>query len=307
MTYQPDLEKLSAFFARLSEADTLIRLMVQDELKATKLPELVSAEENAARDLQEAVAALEKPESALAELEAELSKAASETRSWQAQAQSDDISARVTAKSWFAEWTAELDTLTAKREAMERDILPLRQARDEAQQRLFWASRDRADIELNVSDPALAYIGWGPSTDAFTWWLPYFAGRTLHFGQRDEMGIESGRLREKALDYLSWLCERTGFRTDKLSQRDALNISREWDEIYRNANQPEPAGHDVRQLAQGGLLNELAQEKAHELSARLDEAAAADWRGDSRAVLENAVRVTPAPEKDYQRLSSIRA
>lgn len=279
-------------FAALSEADSLIRAMVLDELRATKLPELIAAEESAAQELQDAVAALESPETVLAELEAELARAEEETRSWQSQAVSDDISKRVAAKTWFAEWSAELDTLTAKREAMERDIFPLRQTRDEAKTRLFWASRDKVDLELNISDPRLAYIGWGPDTDSFKWWETYFAARTLQFGRRDDEGIESGRLYQKALAALQFWCLRTGYRTTELSEKDALNISRYWDDLYSRANDPGPvpSGADIIAAthAEGIGSARLAAEQGH-----LDRNVTEDNR-------------KPDPAKEVQRLSSVR-
>lgn len=292
MTFNPDPVKLSAMFDALSLADECIRIMVLDELRATRLPELIAAEETAAADLQEAVAALQKPEAALSELEREIARAEGETREWESQAHSDDISARVAAKAWFAEWNAELITLTGKQDQAERDLAPLRQARDQAKNRLYWAGRERENIELNVSDPKFAYIGHGPDTDCFRWWLTFFSGRTLQFGQRDEPGIESGRLHEKALEYLEFLCARTGYRTDQLSQRDAESIRKYWDDLYSSANQPGPVPSG------GDVIAAIHAEGMNSAQVRREQGAM------DRTITEDHRK--PDPVKQVQRLREVR-
>jgi hypothetical protein len=292
VTYQPDPEKLGAMFDALSLADECVRHMVLDELRATKLPELIAAEERAAADFRDALGELEQPAAALAALEGDIAKAETECQQLSSQLASESISARIAARAAYQEWDAELTALTGKREAMERDIMPLRQARDEAQNHLYWASRDREGIEFNISDPRYAYVGHGPETDAFKWWLTYFAARTLQFGQRDDPGIESGRLHERAIDFLEFLCVRTGYRTDKLSQRDADNMRRYWDEIYNRAQDPGPvpSGADIvaQTFFEGAGSAAVAREQA-----RLEHTVTEDHR-------------KPDPVKQVQRLHEVR-
>ena len=288
MTFTADPEKLKALAEAIDVADDIIRLMVIDELRATKLPELEEAEQRAAGDLREAAEALQLPEKALADLEKDITRTEGETRSWDAQAHSDDISARVAARAWFTEWSAELDTLTAKREQMERDLAPLRTARDEAKDRLYWASKDRVNADMNVSDKLFAYLGYGPETDAFQYW--YFLGFfVIPLITGDDI------LYDRAYEYLEWLCVRTGYRTDKLSKADAEKAKRYWDALYDKANQdgPAPSGAEV---VSGFHQQQFANWKATAEQSRLDHDVVEDHR----------IPKPPRVQLDYQRLSSVR-
>lgn len=287
-TFQPDPQKLAAMLEAIAVADDCIRLMVIDELTATKLPELQEKTALIAKDLQDAYAALQGPEQALAELEKDIARTEGETRSWDAQAHSDDISARVAAKAWFSEWSAELDALNAKREQMEKDLAPLRTARGEARDRLFWAQRDVANIELNTCDKAYAFMGFGPDTDAFqyyylfgAWTLPLITGHPF--------------LHAEAMENLEWLCKRTGYRTDELSKQDSERAKKYWDSVYEKANQPGPvpSGAEVvsgfHQQMQANM--KVSQEQGH-----LDRTRVEDHRKPA----------APRPELDYQRLANIK-
>ena len=288
MTFEPDPEKLAALAGAISIADDAIRMMVIDELTAVRLPEFQEREAFAAGQLQEAYTALQGPEKALADLEKDIARTEGETRSWDAQAHSDDISKRVAAKAWFAEWNAELDTLNAKREQMERDITPLRTARDEAKNRLYWARRDVADIEFNTSDTAYAFIGYGPKTEAFQFW--YLFGFFV-------MPLITGHpfLHAEAMENLEFLCRRTGYRTDELSKEDSRKAKAYWDALYEEANQdgPAPSGAEV---VSGFHQQQFANWKATAEQSRLDHDVVEDHRQP----------VPPRLEFDYQRLSSVR-
>lgn len=287
-TFTPDPEKLAALAEAIGCADDIIRLLVIDELTAVKLPEFQEKEAFAARQLQEAYSALQGPEMALADLEKDIARTEGETRSWDAQAHSDDISKRVAAKAWFAEWNAELDTLNAKREQMEQDLAPLRTARDEAKNRLYWAQRDVANIELNTSDIAFAFMGYGPGTDAFQYW--YLFGFFV-------MPLVTGHpvLHAEAMENLSFLCRRTGFRTDELSAEDSRKAKAYWDNVYEKANQagPAPSGAEV---VSGFHQQQFANWKATAEQSRLDHDVVEDHR----------IPKPPRLEFDYQRLSSVR-
>jgi hypothetical protein len=127
-TYCPDPAKVQALYQSLAIAEDCVRFMVIDELTAQVLPELEEAEAVAAGELREAVAALQKPEEALSELERDIATAEGECLQFSSQLHSESISSRIAARAAYSEWSAELDTLTGKRNDMERDIMPLREA-----------------------------------------------------------------------------------------------------------------------------------------------------------------------------------
>jgi hypothetical protein len=183
---------------------------------------------------------------------------------------------------------------------MEQDIIPLRQARDEAKGRLRDIQDEIRLIEFNASNPDYALMGFGPQTQAafefffFGRFIPYLLGG-------------SDFLREESFAFLDFICERSGYRTDKRDlPSDAEHYRKHWQEIYDRANPPAPVSRDVRDITQSEILGELTRVRVREEYARQDAAAAADWRGDRETEIRRRVQVTPDPAKDYQPLRNIR-
>jgi hypothetical protein len=241
------------------------------------------------------------PQKELAELEKDISRAEGECFQFSAQLSADDIGARIAARAAYNEWSAELDVLNSRRAQAEKDITPLLKARDEARDRLWWAAKDRRQLELNFSDPAYAYIGHGLKTSAFFQW-GYFG-----FFVRVLLAGEQGFIWDEAISFMDYLCERSGYRTEGRNlPSEAENYRKHWQEIFDRANPPEPVSHDIREITQGEIRSGLTREMVRAESARQDAAAAADWRKDWETELLHRAQVPVDPAMAYQHLRDIR-
>jgi hypothetical protein len=300
MTFNPDPEKLATLLQAVTLADEAIRLMICDEL-SDRLPGMEEAEAEAAAELRDALAALQAPLDAISALERDIARADGECSSFAAQLADGDISARIAARAALEEWTIERDTLRAKLEQIELDLFPLTRARDEAKARLADIQDDIRRTEFNASSPDYAYVGFGPKTASFFQWT--FWGMFTRVLLKGDKG---GHLWDEAFAAMDFLALRSGYRTENRDlPSEADHYRKFWQDVYDRANPPEPASFDVREIAQGELIREASQEAAHRLSARMDAAVAAEWRGDRRHELER--RVTPSdPAKEWQPLRSVR-
>lgn len=227
--YVPDEKLVSALSAALKMEDRAIRALIVAELESM-LPEFEEREADAAETLREATVAATPGETELTNLIAEIADAANEFSAWENQQNSGDVGARVAARAWLAEWKSELASLDQKRAQVEADLAPLRVNRDQARAVLNRAAVNREALEANCN-PECAYVGYGPSTDAyktFRW------GVAIRWALTDEDNPEH----QDAKAHLKQLASLTGREVDWKTA---------WDEVYAQANkvaERAPSGAD---------------------------------------------------------------
>lgn len=284
--FQPDPEKLSAFLEARKVADDILRLMVCDELQA-RLPDIEQKISGCAAHLRDSVEALKPSQEALDSLESDITEAQKEAAGWQAQAQAEgSIGKRAAARVGLAAVQEELDRLGEKRDQLVNEQQPLRRTRDEAKAALRDAQDELRQTEFNASDKNYALMGYGPSTTAFAnWWL---------FGMFVPVllsGDDSHFLWSQAMKAMEFVCLRSGFRTEGRDlPKESETYRRYWNEIYSNANPPEPAPTG-REVIDADKAFVSAGIKARIEQARLD-----------RDVFEDHRTPVPKPVRDYMRV-----
>src|SRR5260370_27116989 len=125
--YEHDPRQLTDLAGGLTAVDNAVRKLVCAEV-ASMIPELEEFEETHAHVLQTAISALAPGEKELADLDSEIAAMDSEAQPWRDQAAGSDIPTRVAAKMFLAECEREMTPLREKREQLEQDLLPARQA-----------------------------------------------------------------------------------------------------------------------------------------------------------------------------------
>ena len=227
--YEPDEKLVDPLIAALKMEDQAVRALIIAELESRR-PEFEERQASAAERLHEAYTAAQPGEDELTSLMAEIQHAENEYQAWVDKLDSSDVGARVAANAWHVEWKREIASLTEKCRQMESDLAPLRSNRDSAKATLDRATADREALENNI-DPALAYTGYGPSTDtykAYRWGLP------LKWALTDEDNPEH----QDAKAHVKRLAGLTG---------KEANWKETWDEIYAQANKTaerSPSGAD---------------------------------------------------------------
>jgi len=159
-------ERLADLAKAMGDVDRATMQLIVDEL-AEVWPALEDAEEKAAEALREALAALEAPERAIADLNAEIAHAEAELATWRKQLADGDVAARVTARTWIAEWEAEVAALTAKRDYAAAGMLPLIDARNLARADLELVQGAKNGLAVSMLDP------YGPVGQGTTAYVSY--------------------------------------------------------------------------------------------------------------------------------------
>jgi len=283
--FTPDPQKMAAVVEGIDIADTAIRLMICDELRA-RLPALEEAEAEAAQELQDAFSVLQPMEQGIADIEREISEAEGSAGTYREQLESDLMPERVAAQVWFEQWQRQLGKLQQKRDLAEQEIMPYRQERDQAQQRLARVQDDKNLTEFNASSPDYAYSGFGTKTSAFFQW-GYF-GR---FVQTLLSGNKGGHLWDEAVEFMDYLCERSGYRTEERKlPTDAEHYRKFWHEIYARANPPVPEQSGAEIIsglhAQQQAIYDVAREQG-----RLERTVTEDHRQPGKRPFMNVPRV----------------
>ena len=213
----------------------MIRCMICDEL-VSRLPDLGEKESYAAEDLRDALDALQPSQEAISALEGEIALAEKEAAGYRVQADTGTIGGRAAARFSLAAVEDEITRLNEKRTQLVTEQAPLRSARDLYRARLREVQDTIRLTKLNASNPKLAYMGYGPTTDSFTnWWLWGLFVPVLLAGDNTH------NLWGEAFAAMDFVCERSGYRTEGRDlPKDADRYRRLWDDFYHDANPPEP-------------------------------------------------------------------
>lgn len=234
-------EHLAELLGVLADADKLLRQVIADEL-AEGLPKLEQDEADAAAALEKVYAAARDPERDLAAINAEIAAVEAERAKWQAML-TDETPREERAKARFqhAECESDIALLGEKRDFVTAQLLPLRDAVIKAKRDLAAATGRLRGAELNAT-PLLAYYAAGQKT----------SGYAMRFGIALEPALsdESHPEHDAAVDHMLYLATVSGFRTEDYADRlpsDARAAQRFWDEMYANANppQPPPSGREI--------------------------------------------------------------
>jgi hypothetical protein len=97
---------------------------------------LSASEDQAAAELRQRVEALTGPRAELAEMDKGIVKAEGRCVEWSERLSDPDPDIRASARNYYDEWSAQVATLRAERDRVERDQLPLVDAKEEARSRL---------------------------------------------------------------------------------------------------------------------------------------------------------------------------
>ena len=159
-------ERLADLARAMGDVDRATMQLIVDEL-GEAWPALEDSEVKAAAVLREALAAVETPERAVADLNAEIAHAEAELATWRKQLADGDVAARVTARTWIAEWEAEVAALTAKRDYAQAGMLPLIAARTRARADLELVQGAKNGLAVSMLDP------YGPVGQGTTAYVSY--------------------------------------------------------------------------------------------------------------------------------------
>lgn len=176
-----------------------------------------------AKELRDAEQALEKPRKALAEIAGKITAAEGKCSQISQQLAVDGPEERALTRMRFAEWDAELSSLTAARDAIEREITALEAARNDAQAKGEAAVGGLVDLAAAISNPFEHPLA--QATVSYVRWRMPQTWKFLLLGERDHPEYPV------AVDQLRELMRISGERID-FSAQDARAAKNFWDD-YR--------------------------------------------------------------------------
>lgn len=211
---------------------------------AEEIPALEQAWLESGDKASASYAALEAPRTAKQERDAAVAQAEAELAGWRSQAEDEStpFAERVRLRAQIADGEAELEVLRQKADFAQAQLLPLLDAYAKAEAGFEQAESALEGRKLNAT-PALAFLGAGSGTAVY---------KLFRFGTALEAALRDRDHPEHvaAVGYWLHLCRVSGLRTEDFAAElpsDAEQAKRYWDQVYADANppQPPPSGREV--------------------------------------------------------------
>jgi hypothetical protein len=244
-------------FAEARDAEYLIvGQLIADEL-APVLDGIVANEARAKAALQAACEAVKAPQERLRQVDEEISGVSLQIADFRTQARDPMAAAedRIRARAALQGWEEELAALQARRDQAEADLEPFTAECQSAGRALESAFAAKMTVTLAMADPFGTEVGRQTRTYKALG-VPFRVSEILLLHDRDHPEWEA------AIDHLEQLCRASGYRTDGTSGRERLPVDGEmwrklWQDVYSNANPPQPApsGADVVAQAHAEMEN----------------------------------------------------